>query len=98
MSPQCGGLQLKTSKPELRKLQRLASWGITGAIRIPMMANEVLLGFSSLHLQLEAEVKAGVYRLNCNEQWTHKLEGFGHACMTWNMKKEPISQMGTDKK
>jgi hypothetical protein len=41
----------------------------------------------SLHLQVEAEAKAGYYRLCCNDQWKLKSEGFGHAYMTQDMKK-----------
>jgi hypothetical protein len=56
--------ELKTSKAELRKLQRLACLDITGAIRTsPTAALEILLGLPPLHLQLEAEAMAGIYRL-----------------------------------
>jgi hypothetical protein len=40
-----------------------------------------------LHLQVEAEAKAGNYRLYCNDQWKPKSEGFGYAYMTQEMKK-----------
>jgi hypothetical protein len=60
------------------------------------VAIEVLLVLPQLYLQLEAEAKAGVYRLNCYDQWKYKSEGFGYACITRNMEKEPILQMGTD--
>jgi hypothetical protein len=53
-------------------------------------------GTPPFHLQLEAETKAGIYRLDCNYQWKSKTEGFGHAFMTWNMEKEPIIRMGAD--
>jgi hypothetical protein len=46
---------------------------------------------------LEAEAKAGIYRLYCSNLWEPKSEGFEHACMTQGMKKEPILQMGTDR-
>jgi hypothetical protein len=87
-----------TSKAELSKLQRMACLGITGAIRtVPTTAIEVLLGLPPLHLQLEAEARAGIYRLHCGEQWKPKSKGFGHVYMTQDMEKEPILQMGTDK-
>jgi hypothetical protein len=55
-------------------------------------AIEVLLGLPPLHLQLEAEVKARIYRLDCNDQWKPTSEGFGHECVTRNMERwGPIS-------
>jgi hypothetical protein len=62
----------------------------------PTAATEVLLGLPPLQPQLEAEDKARVYRLSCNGQWKPKSVGFGNACMTRNMVKDPIIQMGTD--
>jgi hypothetical protein len=47
---------------------------------------------------MEAEAKVGNYRLLCNEQWRPESEGFGHAYMIQDTKKEPILQMGSDKK
>jgi hypothetical protein len=41
--------------------------------------------------------QVGNYRLHCNNQWKPKSEGFGHACRTLNMEKEPTLQMGSDK-
>jgi hypothetical protein len=46
---------------------------------------------------VEAEARIGNYRLHCNDQWKPKSEGFGHAYMTQDMKREPILQMGSDK-
>jgi hypothetical protein len=54
----------------------------------------VLLGFPPLYLQLEMKAKAGIYRLYCNVQWKHKSEGFGHACMTQNMERNPSYRWG----
>jgi hypothetical protein len=72
--------------------------GITGAMRTaPTAVMEVLLGVSPLHLQVEVEARIGNHRLRCNDQWKPKSEGFGHAYMTQDMKKEPILQMGSDK-
>jgi hypothetical protein len=76
----------------------MACLGITGAMRTaPTAAMAVLLGLPQLHLQVEAESKIGNYRLHCSDQWKPKSEGFGHAYMTQDMKKELILQMGFDK-
>jgi hypothetical protein len=49
---------------ELIKLQRMACLGITGAMRrTPLLGMEVLLGLPPLHLQGEAEIRLGNYRL-----------------------------------
>jgi hypothetical protein len=91
-------VKFKTSQAELSKLQRVACLGITGAIKTaPSAAMEVLLGLPPLHLQVEAESMIGSYRLHCNEQWKHKSEGFGHAHMARDVKKDPILQMVSDK-
>jgi hypothetical protein len=76
----------------------MACLGITGAMRTaPTPAMEVLFGLPTLHLQVEAKARIGKYRLRCNDQWKPKSEGFGHAYMTKEMKKEPILQMVSDK-
>jgi hypothetical protein len=91
-------VKLKTSQAELSKLQSIACLGITGAmISAPTAAMEILLGLPPPHLQMEAEAKVGNYRLHCNEQQRPESEGFGHAHMIQDMKKEPILQMGSDK-
>jgi hypothetical protein len=59
-------IKFKTSRAELSKLQKLACLGITGAMRTaPTAAIQVLLGLLPLHLQLETEARAGIYRLYC---------------------------------
>jgi hypothetical protein len=63
-----------TSRAELSKLQRMACLGITGAMTAPTAAIEVLLGLPPLHLQLEADARAGIYRLHCSEQWKPKTK------------------------
>jgi hypothetical protein len=63
----------------------------------PTVETKVLLGLPPVHLQLEAEAKAGIYSLNCNNQWKPTSEGSGHVYMTRNIEREPILQMGTDK-
>jgi hypothetical protein len=91
-------IKLRISRAELSKLQRMACWGITGAMRTtPTAANEVLLEVPPLHLQLEAEARARIYSLYCSDQWKSKSEDFGRAYMTQRMKEEPILQMDTDK-
>jgi hypothetical protein len=53
-------VKLKRSQTVLRKLQRIACFEITGAMRTGLTAAiEVLLGLPSLHLQVEAKAKAG---------------------------------------
>jgi hypothetical protein len=52
------------SRMELNKLQRLASLAITRAIKMtPKAAMEVLLGLPTLHVTIEAEAQAGIYRI-----------------------------------
>jgi hypothetical protein len=60
-------------------------------------AIEVVLGLPSLHLKMEAEAQAGIYRLNCNELWKPKSVWYWHASKAQDMMREPILQMGTDK-
>jgi hypothetical protein len=62
----------------------------------PTAAIKAFLGLSPLHLHLEAEAKAGIYRLDCNDQRKPKSEGFVHADMTWKLVREPILHMGTE--
>jgi hypothetical protein len=52
---------------------------------------------SPMHLQVEVEAQVENYRLCNNDQREPKSAGFGHACMTQDMKQEPILQMGSDK-
>jgi hypothetical protein len=78
----------------------MACLGITGAMQTaPTAAMEVLFGLPPLHLHLEVETRADIYRLYCNYQWKLKSAGSGQAYvyMTQGMKKEPILQMGTDR-
>jgi hypothetical protein len=44
----------------------------------PAAAMEVLLGLPPLHVMIEAEVQAGIYKLTCNQQWEPKSNNFGH--------------------
>jgi hypothetical protein len=57
-------MKYQTGQLKLSKLQRLACLGITGAMRAaPTTAIEVLPG-PPLHLKMEAETQAGIYRLS----------------------------------
>jgi hypothetical protein len=81
-----------------QKHQRLACLGITRAMRTaPNGAIEVLLGLRPLHLKIEAEARAGIYSLSCNEQRKPKPLWYRHTSKSRDMMREPILQMGTDK-
>lgn len=58
---------------------------------------EILLGLPLLHLKIEAEAEAGIYRLNCNEQLRSKPLWYGHMNRAWDIMRELILQMGTGK-
>jgi hypothetical protein len=91
-------VNLKISKIELDKLQRMVCLGITGTMKpLPTLAIEVLIQLSPLPLQLDAEAREGIYRFYYSDQRKPKSEGFGHVYMTQSMKKEPIIQMGTER-
>jgi hypothetical protein len=78
-------VKLRISRPGLSKLQRMACSSTTGAMRTaPTAEIEVLLGLPPLHLQLEAEARAGIYR----------KPGFEHVYMTQGMKKNPSYRWG----
>jgi hypothetical protein len=62
----------------------------------PTAAMEVLLGLPPLHVMIEAEAQAGIYRLMCNQQWKPKSTDFGHTKKSRDMEHEPILQMGSD--
>jgi hypothetical protein len=50
-----------------------------------------------LHLQLEAQARAEIYRLYCGDQRKHKSEGYVNAYVCHGIKREPILQKGTNK-
>jgi hypothetical protein len=76
-------VKFKTSTAELSKTATDGLPDTTRAIKVTTtMAMKVFLGLPPLHLQLEAETKAEFYRLDCNNQWKPKSEGFGHASKT----------------
>jgi hypothetical protein len=61
--------EIKTSQAKLSKLQSLVCLGTTVAMRTaPTAATEALLELPPLHLKMEAEARAKIYRLKCNEQ------------------------------
>jgi hypothetical protein len=65
-----------TCRAELSKLQRMACVIITGAKRTaPMAEINILLGLLPLHLQLEGEARAGIFRLYYSDPWKPKSEG-----------------------
>jgi hypothetical protein len=67
------------SRTELSKIQRLACLAITGGMKAtPTAAMEVLLGLPPLHVMIEAEAQARIYRLMCDQQWKPKSTDFGH--------------------
>jgi hypothetical protein len=54
----------------------MACLGITGTRRTaPTATTKVLFGLLPLHLQLEGEARAGIYRLYYSDQWKPKSEG-----------------------
>jgi hypothetical protein len=60
-------VRYNVSRTELSKIQRLACLVFTGAMKTtPIAAMEVLLGLHPLHVMIEAEAQAGIYRLMCN--------------------------------
>ena len=86
------------SRRELNKLQRLACLAIMWAMNTtPISIMEVLLGLTPLHMVIEAEAQAGIYRLMCNQQWTPRSTNYGHAKKARNMEQEAILLMGTDR-
>jgi hypothetical protein len=81
----CGALGLNSEQAELNlaNCKGWSAWILTGAMRTaPTPAVEILLRLSQLHLQLEAEARAGIYRLYYSYQLKPRSEGFGHAYMT----------------
>jgi hypothetical protein len=50
----------------------------------PTAAMEVLLVLPPLHVMIEAEAQAGIYRL-CNQQWQPKSTNFGHTKKSQDM-------------
>jgi hypothetical protein len=63
----------------------------------PTTALETLLGLLPLHLHLEAEGRAGIYRTQCSYQWKPGSSRSGHVCITQDMETDPILQMGSEK-
>jgi hypothetical protein len=56
---------------------RMACFGIAGVSRInPTAAIKVFLGLPPLHLKLETEAYAGIYRLDCKDHWKPRSEAF----------------------
>jgi hypothetical protein len=73
-------VNFKRSRVELIKLGRMTCLGITAAMRTAQMPPFGRL--PPLHLQLEVEASAGIYRLHCSDEWEHKCDFHRHSCMT----------------
>jgi len=50
-----------------------------------------------LHVIIEMELQAALYRLMCNHQWKPKFTKYGQTKKSQDMEHEPISLIGTDK-
>jgi ribonuclease HI len=86
------------NRMELCKLQRLACLAIMGAMKTtPTAAMEVLLGLLPLHVIINVEAQAGIYRLMCNQQWRPRSTNYGQARKSWDREQEPLLLMGTDR-
>jgi hypothetical protein len=84
----CGPeLNSKQARQNLANCKGWPAWELEKQRTGPTYAIEVLLGLSPLHLQVEAEGKVGNYGLRCNDQWKPNSEGFGHAYMPQDMRK-----------
>jgi hypothetical protein len=75
-------VKYNVSRTELSKLLTFACLAITGAMKVtPTVAMQVLLGLHPLHMMMEVEVQAWIYRLMCIQQWrpsvTPKILGYG---------------------
>jgi hypothetical protein len=83
---------------KLHKLQTLACLAITGVMKTtPTAAMEVLLGLPLLHVVIEVQEQAGIYRLMCNQQWRPRSTNYGQTKKSRDMEQEPILLMGTDR-
>jgi hypothetical protein len=81
-------VQYNISRMELDKLQKLPCLVITVVMKMtPAAAMEVLLELPPLHMMIEVEVQAKIYRLMCTQQWKLKSTNFGHVknLVTWSM-------------
>jgi len=71
----------------LSKLQRRTCLAIYGAMRTtPTAAVESLL-----HVIIEMEVQAAIYRLMCNHQWKPKSTKYSDTKMSQDMEHQPIN-------
>ena len=60
-------------------------------------AMEVLLGLSPLHVMIEVEAQAQIYRVMYHQQLRPKSINFGHSKKYQDVVQEPILQMGYDR-
>jgi hypothetical protein len=84
------------SRTELSKTQRLGCLAITEVMKMaPTAAMDILLGLPPLHVMIEVEAQAGIYKLMCNQQWKPK-SNFGHTKKSQEMEHKPSLQTGSD--
>jgi hypothetical protein len=58
---------------------------------------KVLLGLPPLHVMIEVEAQAGIYRLTCTQEWRPNSTNFGHTKKSWDMEHKPIREPGSDR-
>jgi hypothetical protein len=84
-----------TGITELSTLQRLACLGTNRATRTSSTAAiEVLLRLPQLYLELEAEVREGIYRLCCSDNGSWKLMGTSMPTCLRAWRKKPSYRRG----
>lgn len=85
-------------RTEVNKLERLTRPTITGAMTMtPTAAMEVLLGLPPLHVMIEVEAQARIYRVMYHQQLRPKSTNFGHSKKYQDVVQEPILQTGYDR-
>ena len=63
----------------------------------PNSCNGGPLGSPHLHVMMEVENQAGIYRLQCTQQWRPKSTNYCHTKKSQDMEHEPILWMRSDK-
>jgi hypothetical protein len=92
------GCQMVSAKKRLRKVQRLACLGVTGAIRTtPTGAMEALTGLLPLDLLIQGEARLAAHRLWSLGCWSYLHPSQGHSCILTRLQKsDPIFNMGVN--
>lgn len=63
-------LRYKYQASQVRVLHIMDFPSITEAKKMALTTtDETLMGLPPLHMKVEAEAQAGIYRLSCNEEW-----------------------------